>query len=239
VLAGFAVVELRTSSPLVDLRLLGRRAVLLTCAVAFVVGFGTFAVFVLVPELVQMPRATGYGLDASATLTGLYLVPLGIIGTMAAPLTGRLETLFGARAVMVLGTGCMVAAAAVLLDAAHHPWSIYVATGLAGVTVGIALTQAMNIVVATVPTERTASVSGLAFVVKSIGGTLGAQIGASVLAGATVATTGLPSWNGFATAFIVAALVSTSAVGLSFALPARTAPVVAPHTTTAADVATS
>ncbi|MFE2689743.1 MFS transporter, partial [Streptomyces mirabilis] len=60
VLGVFAAVELRTSEPLVDLHLLGTRAVLLTCAVAFVVGFGTFAVFVLVPMLVELPTTTGY-----------------------------------------------------------------------------------------------------------------------------------------------------------------------------------
>lgn len=86
VLGVFAAVELRTDEPLVNLRLLGMRAVLLTCAVAFVVGFGTFAVFVLVPMLVELPPTTGYGLGGSALSTGLYLVPLGVVGTAVAPL---------------------------------------------------------------------------------------------------------------------------------------------------------
>ncbi|MCW2899027.1 MAG: major facilitator superfamily 1 [Streptosporangiaceae bacterium] len=221
VLAAFVVVELRTAEPLVDLRLLGRRAVLLTCAVSFVVGFGTFAVFVLVPTMVEMPTETGYGLGGSAIATGLYLVPLGIVGTLVAPLTGALERLVGARGVMLVGTGAMVAAALVLLGADTQPWLILLSTALAGLTVGFGLTQGMNIVVATVPEERTASVSGLAFVAKSIGGTLGAQIGAALLNGSTIPGTELPAWDGFRSAFTVAAVISIAAVLLSAALPSR------------------
>ena len=58
VLAVFAWWELRTADPLVDLQLLGERTVVLTCAVSFTVGFGTFAVFVLVPMLVGAPAQT-------------------------------------------------------------------------------------------------------------------------------------------------------------------------------------
>ncbi|AEM85906.1 MFS transporter [Streptomyces violaceusniger] len=231
VLGVFAAVELRTSEPLVDLRLLATRAVLLTCAVAFVVGFGTFAVFVLVPMLVELPKTTGYGLGGSALSTGLYLVPLGIVGTAVAPLTGRLERAIGTRGVMLTGTTAMVAAALVLLAAPGRPWLILISTALAGLTVGFGLTGAMNIVVATVPEDRTASVSGLAFVVKSVGGALGAQLGAVMLARSTAPETELPAWSGFRSAFLLAAAVSMAAVLLSIALPSRM-PRVTPSATT-------
>ncbi|MEU1466446.1 MULTISPECIES: MFS transporter [unclassified Streptomyces] len=232
VLGVFAAVELRTSEPLVDLHLLGTRAVLLTCAVAFVVGFGTFAVFVLVPMLVELPTTTGYGLGGSALSTGLYLVPLGIVGTAVAPLTGRFERAVGTRGVMLTGTAAMVAAALVLLAAPGRPWLILLSTALAGLTVGFGLTGAMNIVVATVPEERTASVSGLAFVVKSVGGALGAQLGAVLLAQSTAPGAELPAWSGFRSAFLLAAAVSMAAVLLSIALPSRL-PRVTPSAVTA------
>ncbi|MFE5190222.1 MFS transporter [Streptomyces sp. NPDC056628] len=232
VLGVFAAVELRTSEPLVDLHLLGTRAVLLTCAVAFVVGFGTFAVFVLVPMLVELPTTTGYGLGGSALSTGLYLVPLGIVGTAVAPLTGRFERAVGTRGVMLTATAAMVAAALVLLAAPGRPWLILLSTALAGLTVGFGLTGAMNIVVATVPEERTASVSGLAFVVKSVGGALGAQLGAVLLAQSTAPGAELPAWSGFRSAFLLAAAVSTAAVLLSIALPSRV-PRVTPSAVTA------
>jgi MFS family permease len=131
---------------------------------------------------------------------------------------------------MLVGTSAMVAAVLVLLGANTQPWLILLSTALAGLTVGFGLTQAMNIVVATVPEERTASVSGLAFVVKSVGGTLGAQIGAALLAGATVPETELPAWDGFRAAFIVAAVISVLAVLLSAALPSRLTRIPVPST---------
>ncbi|GAA1005812.1 MFS transporter [Acrocarpospora pleiomorpha] len=217
VLGVFAVVEVRTETPLVDLRMLGTRSVLLVCVVSFVVGFGSFTIFVLVPMLVQLPVSTGYGLGGSATLTGLSLVPLGLVGTLVAPLTGRLERAIGARAVMALGAALLTAANLALLGASQA-WVLFLATALAGAGIGLALTQSMNIVLTTVPGERTASVSGMTFVIKAVGGALGAQVGAGMLAAGGAA---VPAWSDFRTAFVVGAAVVVVAVLLSFALPAR------------------
>jgi MFS family permease len=221
VLGVFAVVELRTADPLVDLGLLGRRAVLLTCVVVFAVGFGTFVVFVLVPMLVQFPSSTGYGLGGSVLASGLYLLPLGVVGAVVAPLAGRLERVIGARGVMLTGTAAMAGAALMLLAAPGRPWLILVSTALTGVTQGLGLTGAMNIVVATVPEERTASVSGLVYVVRNVGGALGTQLGAMLLARSAQPSTGMPAWSGFQGAFLLTAAVSVVAVLVSGALPAR------------------
>ncbi|MFE2689744.1 MFS transporter, partial [Streptomyces mirabilis] len=192
------------------------------------------AIFLWVAGALRLapPPPTGYGVGGSALSTGLYLVPLGIVGTAVAPLTGRFERAVGTRGVMLTGTAAMVAAALVLLAAPGRPWLILLSTALAGLTVGFGLTGAMNIVVATVPEERTASVSGLAFVVKSVGGALGAQLGAVLLAQSTAPGAELPAWSGFRSAFLLAAAVSMAAVLLSIALPSRL-PRVTPSAVTA------
>ncbi|WP_406293208.1 MFS transporter [Embleya sp. NBC_00888] len=218
ILALFAVVELRTEKPLVDLHLMASRSVVLLCVISFVVGFGSFTIFALVPMLVQMPVGTGYGLGGSATVAGLALVPMGVVGTLVAPLTGRLESRAGTRAVMVLGTA-LLALANVALLAASQAWVIFVSTALAGAGIGLTLTHVMNIVVASVPGERTASVSGMTFVIKAVGGAVGAQVGLGLLAagGAEV-----PAWSNFRSAFLVGSAVVVVAALLSFAFPTRT-----------------
>lgn len=221
VLAVFVAVELRVSDPMVDLRLLSQRAVMLTCIVSFAVGFGITAGFVLVPEIVQSPTSTGYGLAGSVLDTGLFLLPLGIVGTGVAPLTGWLERLITARGVMIVSSCTMVGYALVLLAAPGHAWVLLIATALLGLTVGLGLTCVMNLVVATVPEDRTASVSGLSFVVKNIAGTLGGQIGAVLLSRSTIAGTGLPAWSGFRWTFLLAAAISVVAILFSVALPRR------------------
>ncbi|MGW6462009.1 MFS transporter [Streptomyces sp. NPDC055078] len=224
VLVAFATFEFRIPEPLVELRLLRSRPVLLTCAVAFVAGFGTTALLISIPMLVALPAATGYGLGGTATLTGLYLLPLGVVSLIAAPLTGRLERLIGVRQVIALSNAAMLAAALILLAVPDAPWVIAVASGLVGLTIGVGMTQGMNIVMAIVPAERVASVSALSLVARSVGGALGSQISAGLIAGSTIAGTPLPAWDGFAAAFLVLGGVGLVALLLSLVFPARLAP---------------
>ncbi|MFE4667023.1 MFS transporter [Streptomyces sp. NPDC056716] len=224
VLAVFAAVELRIPEPLVELRLLRGRPVLLTCAVAFVAGFGTTALLVSIPMLVALPAATGYGLGGTATLTGLYLLPLGVVALIAAPLTGRLERRIGVRWVIALSNAAMLAGALILLAVPHAPWVIAVASGMVGLTIGVGMTQAMNIVMATVPAERVASVSALSLVARSVGGALGSQITAGLVAGSTIPGTPLPAWDGFASVFVVLGGIGLVALLLSLVFPARLTP---------------
>ncbi|MGW4033448.1 MFS transporter [Streptomyces sp. NPDC004838] len=224
VLAVFATVEFRIPEPLVELRLLRDRPVLLTCVVAFVVGFGTTALLVSIPMLVALPTATGYGLGGTATLTGLYLLPFGVVALIAAPLTGWLERLIGVRWVIALSNAAMLAGALILLAVPDGPWVIAVASGLVGLTIGVGMTQGMNIVIAIVPPERVASVSALSVVARAVGGALGSQITAGLIAGTTIAGTPLPAWDGFVAAFSVLGVVGFVALLLSLVFPARLTP---------------
>lgn len=217
VITAFLLVELRTTEPLVDLRQLRSPTVVVVCAVWFVGGFGSF-VFLLIPLVIQVPVSAGHGVADSVTLSGLYLVPLGLAAALSAPLAGRLERRIGTRAVMVMGTGAVVVANLVLLGAAY-PLLIFVSTAVAGFGIGVGLTQAMNIVAVTVPAEHTAGVSGAAVVVRVVGGALGAQVGASILASGV---TQAPAWADFRTALLVSTLVGMVAVGLSWAIPTKT-----------------
>ncbi|MBV9030829.1 MAG: MFS transporter [Pseudonocardiales bacterium] len=215
-MAAFFLLELRTREPLVDLRQLSDRAVLLACAVSFVVGFASF-VFMLIPLLVQAPASAGYSLGDSVTRAGLYLAPLGLVAAFSAPLAGRFERRIGVRAVMVMGTGAAVVANAVLL-VANYSQLIFVSTAVAGFGIGLGLTQAMNIITATVPAERTASISGVVYVIRAVGGALGAQVGTSILASGHAQ---VPTWAGFRVALLLSTLIGIVAVALSWAIPTR------------------
>lgn len=219
-LAAFAMVELKIERPLVDLRA-GGMPVLITCVVAFAVGWATYAVFLAIPTIVAAPPANGYGLGGTPTTAGLLLIPLGVVGAASAPLTGLLERVLGAKAVMVLSCLPIVASSAILFLARHDAVVLAFASGLAGLGIGIGLTQAMNIVSSSVPAERVASASGLLLVVRSVGGTMGAQVSGSVLAGDLVPGTALPTWSSFGAVFVVATVVGLGAIAAGSALPAR------------------
>jgi MFS family permease len=224
-MAAFVLVELRTTQPLVDLRQLSARTVLLVCAVWFMGGFGSF-VFLLIPLVVHASVSAGHRLADSVAVSGFYLVPLGLAAALSAPLAGRFERRIGTRAVMLMGTGAVVVANTILFGA-EHPLLIFVSTAVAGFGIGVGLTQAMNIVAVTVAAEHTAAVSGVAVVIRVVGGALGAQIGASILA---AGATGAPTWTDFRAALVVSTLVGMVAVGLSWAIPTKTTAARLPET---------
>ncbi|MFE2868998.1 MFS transporter [Embleya sp. NPDC059259] len=217
----FVPTELRTTHPLIDLRGLRNRPVVLTCVVAFVVGFGTFALYVVVPSLASLPTSTGYGLGADTATVGLLLLPLGIFALASSPLTPHAERILGTRGVMALSTALIVGSSLLLLLAHGNAAALYLASAVCGIGIGLSTTQSMNIVVSVVPADRTASVAGTAFVLRSIGATLGGQIGASVLASDPVPGTPIPSWDAYTTTFVISAAVGMIALALSIALPRR------------------
>ncbi|MGW4033971.1 MFS transporter [Streptomyces sp. NPDC004838] len=226
-LIAFCVVESRTEHPLVRLRL-GGRPVAVVCLVSFVIGYVVSAINIAMPTIVDAPGITGYGLEGDATTAGLLLLPLGIAGLLAAPLTGWLERLLGARGVMALAGIAIAGSCVALFFARQGAAALAVSSGLMGIGIGWGLTQAMNTVATEIPVERVASVTGLAFVLKSVGGTLGGQISASVLAGKPMAELPLPSWSGFTTVFWIATAVGVIAVGLSALLPPAARPATVP-----------
>ena len=79
----WVVLELNVDEPLIDMRMLAERPVLLTNITALISGFAMFGSFVLVPRFVEAPgglpaaiaERLGYGFGATATTTGLYLLP--------------------------------------------------------------------------------------------------------------------------------------------------------------------
>src|SRR5690349_18060048 len=66
--------ETKITQPLVDMRVLRRRPVLMTNITAVLIGFSMFASFLLIPQLAQTPESTGFGFGASVTGAGLLML---------------------------------------------------------------------------------------------------------------------------------------------------------------------
>ena len=58
------------------MRLMRLRPVWTTNLAAALLGGGMYALFLIVPEFVEEPRSTGYGLRSSVVAAGLFLLPL-------------------------------------------------------------------------------------------------------------------------------------------------------------------
>lgn len=214
----WVLAELRSPHPLVDMDMMRIRAVWTTNLAGFLLGAGMFASFVIVPQFVETPRSAGYGFGASALAGGLYLLPTTIGMLVTGALAGRVAARFGSKAATIAGA-TLAAAAFAMLTAAHSaPWHIYLACGLLGSGIGLAFAGMANLVVAAVPPTQTGVASGMNTVMRSIGGAIGTQIAATLIAGHRLAS-GLPAKTGYIDAFALSAALLAVCLAVSLAIP--------------------
>ena len=227
-MALWARVELRSSEPLIDLHMMRLPAVWTTNLVAFLFGAGLYAAFVFVPEFVQTPASAGYGFGASITESGLFLLPQLVAMFVLGLVSGRLARRFGARAVLIAGSTMSVIPFVILAGAHDQRWEIYLAMGLLGTGFGLAFSAMSNLIVNAVPVEQTGVASGMNANIRTIGGSIGAGIMASIVT-AGVASGGVPKGSQYTYGFTVLAVTTALAAGASFLVPSgRRATAVSP-----------
>jgi EmrB/QacA subfamily drug resistance transporter len=213
-------VESRAAQPLVDMQMMRLRGVWTTNTAALLIGFGMYSSFVLVPQYVQMPASTGYGFGASATEAGLFLFPATLAMLLVSPIAGRLSSTVGSKVPLVAGAAVSAAAFALLAVRRSEHWQIYVATALLGVGIGLAFAAMANLIVEAVPREQTGVAGGMNTIMRSIGGAVGAQISATVVA-ASAAASGLPEAHGWTDAFTLCAVALVGGLLVALAVPSR------------------
>jgi MFS family permease len=156
-LAAWVRTELVSAHPLVDMRVMRLRGVWTTNLVAFLVGMGMYSSFILLPQLVELPKSSGFGFGASVTGAGLFMVPMTIMMLLVGPAAGRLERRFGSKPPLVAGA-IFVAAGYGLLGVVHDARVEVTAMNTIARTVGGALGSQ---VVASILTGIVVAASGL------------------------------------------------------------------------------
>ena len=211
-------VEMRVAQPLVEIRVLRRRPVLMTNITAVLVGFAMFASFLLVPQLAQTPERFGYGFSASVTGSGLLMLPSTLVMLFAGPWAGRLAA-SSPRRPLVLGSLALCVAFVIYAAAHGSVWEMCVAGALTGLGIGFAYASMANLVVESVPPEEVGVATGINTIMRTLGGALGAELVATLLTAKTIAGTPIPAEAAYTDAFVVAAVVSLLAMLAALAIP--------------------
>ncbi|MFE2179624.1 MFS transporter [Streptomyces sp. NPDC059455] len=219
----WGVFELRTTEPLVDLRTTARRQVLLTNLTSIMVGFSFYAMSLILPQLLQLPEATGYGLGQSMVMAGLYFAPMGVAMMLVSPLSARINASSGPKVSLVLGLiviGATYGAGLVMID---HIWQIVVLSTALGVGIGIAYSAMPTLIVSAVPAAETGAANGLNTLMRSIGMSTSSAVVGVILAHQTIDFGGvaLPSKDGFKVSFLVACAASVGGLLIALCLPGR------------------
>jgi EmrB/QacA subfamily drug resistance transporter len=200
--AGWVIAELRAATPLIDMKMMRLRAVWTNNLVALLIGLGMYATFAFLPEFVQTPSTAGYGFGASITRSGLMLLPSTISMFGVGMFVGRLARQLGGKVLVIAGCSTGAAAMAILAFAHAQQWEIYLSSALMGVGFGLAFSAMSALVVTAVPTSQTGVASGMNANIRTIGGSIGAAVMASIVT-SQLAPSGLPEESGYTTGFAV------------------------------------
>ena len=215
-LIAWVTVELRVPEPMVDIRMLTNRPVLFANLTGLIAGFALFGSFVLVPSLLQLPNGlppdlaslADYGFGASATQTGLYLLPAAVTGFFTGPLSGVLGKRFGPKWPLFIGMSLGSLGLAILAEWHEEPWQIVVGMLVLGGGLPMTFAAMANIIVESVRPTETGVATGMNTVMRTVGGVIGGQVGAAILTAKTIGDTPVPAESAFTTAFWIGAASS-------------------------------
>jgi len=222
VLVAWGLWEMRTGDPLIDLRTTARPRVLITNVASVFVGFGMYASMLVLPQLLQFPKATGYGLGQSMLAAGLWMAPGGLMMMVVSPLGGKLTNARGPKVTLV--TGALVIAAGYGLSMAlmGSAWGLMLVGTVTSGGVGLAYGSMPALIMSSVPLSETAAANGFNTLMRSLGTSIGAAVIGVILAQMTTTMGGytFASENGFRTALLVGGGVALVSAAIAALIPA-------------------
>jgi EmrB/QacA subfamily drug resistance transporter len=176
-LASWAAIELRVSSPMIDLRLFGERAFAAPVASAFLCYTGISATFLLPFALIQ-----GRGL--SPAQTGLILTCQTIVMAVTASISGSLSDRIGARTPATVGM--VLLSLGLLLQSridSTLPLGLIVGIQvLMGLGIGLFTSPISSAILGAVPSERRGVANGVLGTARTLGMVLGVGVAGAVYA---------------------------------------------------------
>jgi MFS family permease len=174
----FVAWELRTSSPMLDIRLFRQATFGVSSLAITLVFFTLMGVFFSISQLFQL--VMGYGTFESA----LRLAPMFVAMILVAPRAPQLVQRFGARATVAGGLAVVAMGIVILAMLPGAPSYAQVAIGMGITASGMALvmTPTTELLMSSVPTTRAGMGAAMNDTTRELGGSLGVAVLGSVLA---------------------------------------------------------
>ena len=176
-LLALVVRELRAAEPVVDLRVLRHPTFAVATAAMFVISIAFYGIMVLSPLFTQI--LMGY----TALLAGLVLAPGGVSTLVTMPIAGVLMNRLDPR--WIIATGCALNAyamylmATLTLEASY--WHIMWPRFIQGLGIGLSFVPLSTVALGAVPMRELGHASGLFNFIRTIGGSIGIAMVATLL----------------------------------------------------------
>jgi MFS family permease len=215
--------ELRIVQPLVDLRTTAHRQVLMTNLASVVIGFAMFAMSLVLTQLLQMPKATGYGLGETMLVAGLCFVPSGLLMMAVSPISAQISRAWGPKVSLMAGATVIAAGYGLGIVLMAAIWQLVLIGAVIGAGIGLAYGAMPALIMGAVPLSETASANGLNSLMRSVGVSVSSAVVGVVLAHMTTrfGPLALPSQAGFRTAMAIGGAAALAAVLVAGLIPGR------------------
>ena len=176
-LAAFIRWELRSDSPMLELRLFRRRNFAQGAAANYLTFMGSSAVLFMTPFYLQ--NVLGY----SPSVAGLAVVPGALCMAVLGPLSGRLSDRFGWRPFTVGGLACSATGIAILSQLAHDSALFHVIGALMLTNSGMGLFYSPNSssILSAVERERHGVISALLNLIRNGGNVVSVAVATAIV----------------------------------------------------------
>ena len=204
-----------------DLVALRRRPIVLTNVASILFGFALFASMIGTAGYVQAPVESGYGFGASLLVSGLVMLPGGLMMLFFAPVAARMISVRGAPQTLALGAFIVGLGWLTRIVVTQSLWAVVAGSVVIGIGTGIGYAAMPTLINEHTPAAELAAANGLNTLARSIGTSLASAIGGSLLAATTI-TLGsyeLPALSAYRELFALCVLASFVATALALAIP--------------------
>jgi len=226
-LMAFIIIERRSTSPLVDFKLLLSRGILPADIIIMIVGLSMFLVFQTIPILVTNPPPYGFGGDAIST-TRVQL-PFALILLVFGPASGFIISKVGTTKSLIMGT--VISTVGFFWLFSFHSSEFRLSTGLGILSVGLSLTAigAQNTIVLNTPRQSSGISLGMASLLRIVGSSIGPALAAvylqshqykvvNIMGNGQLQQQSFPNAEAYNLIFLTAAILSLVSISLALLL---------------------
>lgn len=221
----FLLIERREKYPLIDLRLLGNKAILPSILIILIVGLSNFMVFQTIPILVRNPEPLGFGADVVDA--GTIQLPFALVFLVFGPTSGFIISRLGSLRPVIVGTSIITASFLGLVFFHDSPIAISVNLGVLATGLSFAAIGSMNVIILATPKEHTGISLGIATLVRIIGSAIGPALAAmymqtnQIVIEMSGVSRSYPSDFAFVMIFSSATVIAATSIFLSILLRGR------------------
>lgn len=216
----FIAIEKRAKFPLVDLHLMTHKRLLPATLILLIVGLCTFMVYQTIPIMIRSPQPLGFGGDA--IVVAAVQLPFMIILLAGTVMSGFILNRIGNTRLAAIGT--IVSTVGFVSLLLFHSTEYMIGITLAIISAGLsfAFVGGFNIVLLSAPVRFTGVALGMTLLLNLVGQSIGPSLAAMYQQMHQATVEGVPgrfpTTEAYNSIFLMATLISMTAVALALAL---------------------